>query len=183
MSSSSNPDSFRQNLWAPWRIEYLRRLDDESDRPEGYCFICDYRDRPSDDRDNLVLWRTEHSLVVFNGYPYTNGHLLICPLAHIGKLEDLSDRQMLELMQLSRDAKRLLSEAISPHGFNLGVNLGRCAGAGLPGHLHVHLVPRWNGDTNFMSVLTDVRVISQSLHALYDELIELSKKLELPMNR
>lgn len=165
----------RKNLWAPWRIKYIQGLSEKSD-----CFICDYLKKPEDDCDNLVLWRSKHSIVLFNKFPYNNGHLLIAPVRHIGDLSDVSNEEMLEFMQMTRDCQEVLKEAIKPHGFNVGMNFGRCAGAGLPDHMHIHIVPRWNGDTNYMHVCSDTDVISQSLTELYDELKEISSAKNLP---
>lgn len=169
------------NLWAPWRIGYLKSLDakDKNPDPKG-CFLCQYRDQPDQDRENLVFWRTDRCMVVFNRFPYTGGHMLIAPAQHVPGLEDLEDATMLEMMKLARDAQAVLRKVIRPHGFNLGVNINRCAGAGLPDHIHMHLVPRWDGDTNFMSITGDVRVISQSLDEMYRELSEAAAELGLP---
>lgn len=165
----------RKNLWAPWRVKYIQGLSQESD-----CFLCDYYSTPRKDNENLLLWRTEHAFVVFNKFPYNNGHLLIAPVRHIASLDDASDDELLCLMGLVRDCQKALSLIIKPHGFNVGMNFGRCAGAGLPDHLHIHVVPRWNGDTNYMHVCSDTDVISQSLIDLYDELIEVSQSENLP---
>ncbi|MBU0639132.1 MAG: HIT domain-containing protein [Planctomycetes bacterium] len=151
---------FHKNVWAPWRMEYIAGLAEPAD---GECFFCHYRDHPEDDQRNGVLWRRERSLTVLNRFPYTNGHLLVAPTAHIGDLEALPDEVLTELTLRIRDAQRVLGAAVHAHGFNIGMNLGRCAGAGLPEHLHWHVVPRWKGDTNFMPVVGDVRVISQGL--------------------
>lgn len=164
-----------KNLWAPWRIEYIRELEEKSE-----CFLCDYASNASGDEENLVLWRTAKSVVVFNRFPYNNGHLMIAPIRHIGGLDEADDEELLELMKLTRDCKKVLSAAISPHGFNVGINFGRCAGAGLPGHVHIHIVPRWDGDTNFMAVCGDTDVISQSLVELYGQLRKLSEEMQLP---
>lgn len=165
----------RKNLWAPWRIGYIQGLD----KKDG-CFICRDAESPQDDDKNLVLWRTERSIVVLNHYPYNNGHLLIAPIRHIADLEQAEDEELLELTKLIRESQKALSEAIKPHGFNVGMNFGRCAGAGLPGHLHIHLVPRWEGDTNFMSVCGEAKVISQSLTELLNLLKQVSKEHHLP---
>ncbi|MFQ5425310.1 MAG: HIT domain-containing protein [Phycisphaerae bacterium] len=170
-------DEFRENIWAPWRMEYIHSLAG-SDGPG--CFLCDYRDHPGDDAANHVVWRTDETIVVMNRFPYTNGHLLIAPCSHKGDLDDVDDREMQCLWWMTRDAKRLLANALGPHGFNIGMNFGRCAGAGLPEHLHIHIVPRWNGDTNFMAVLGDVRVVPQSLDRLWQRLREVSVELSLP---
>ena len=168
------------NLWAPWRIQYLKSLDEDSPDNANGCFLCNYWNAPEKDTDNLVLWRTQQCMVLFNRYPYTGGHLLVAPADHVGSLEMLPDERMLEMMQLTRDAQIVLSHAIKPHGFNVGININRCAGAGLPDHLHLHLVPRWDGDTNFMAVTGKVRVISQALDELYAQLKAISAELNLP---
>ena len=151
-----------KNLWAPWRIGYVQGLAEKSD-----CFICDYLKRPDDDAQNLVLWRSSHCVMLLNRFPYNNGHLLIAPTAHKADLQELTDAEMLELMQMVARAQQTLTKAIKPQGFNVGLNLGRCAGAGLPGHLHFHIVPRWEGDTNFMAITGEVRVIPQALADSY----------------
>ncbi len=166
----------RKNLWAPWRVKYIQGIAGET----GGCFLCDYLATPEKDKDNLLLWRTKQAFVVFNKFPYNNGHLLIAPNRHIADFSDASDAEMLCMMKLVRDCQAVLSKAVNPHGFNVGMNFGRCAGAGLPGHAHIHVVPRWNGDTNYMHVCSDTDVISQSLDDLYDKLIEISQTEQLP---
>jgi len=176
-----------KNLWAPWRIRYVQGLDKEpfageknktaADEKTG-CFICHDIKHPQDDDESLVLWRTEKNIVILNRYPYNNGHLLIAPVRHIPNLDDASDEEMLEMNKLIRESQKALSQAIKPHGFNVGMNFGRCAGAGLPGHLHIHVVPRWDGDTNFMAVCANTDVISQSL----TELLKLLKKISTEHN-
>jgi ATP adenylyltransferase len=151
-------------LWAPWRLNYILVA---KDKPADSCFVCDALGA-SDDRENLVVLRTERSVVMLNRFPYNNGHLLIAPQAHKGQLEQLTDEEMLDLMRCLRRMTTVLRAVLEPHGFNIGVNLGRTAGAGLPGHFHWHMVPRWEGDTNFMPVLAETKVINQSLQALYD---------------
>jgi ATP adenylyltransferase len=165
----------RKNLWAPWRIEYIKSL-----AGENGCFICDYLKTPQQDTEHLVLWRTELSIVVFNRFPYNNGHLLIAPNRHIPDFSNARDEEMLDIMKLTRDCQTVLDKAIKPQGFNVGMNFGRCAGAGLPEHMHVHVVPRWQGDTNYMNVCSDVDVISQSLGELYEQLRQISLKENLP---
>jgi len=164
----------RKNLWAPWRIEYIQKLTNEHG-----CFICHNIQNQQDDDKNFVLWRTEYCIVVLNKFPYNNGHLLIAPLRHIEGLQETDEQEMLELIKLVRDCQKVLQEAIGPHGFNVGANFGRCAGAGLPGHMHIHVVPRWRGDTNFMSVCSDTDVVSQSLRELFKELKKISSKASL----
>ena len=159
-----------RNLWAPWRMEYIRSLGDEV-KDEG-CFLCRYWERPADDRKNHVIWRTESAFVVMNRFPYTNGHLLIAHARHQGDLTDLTEAELGRMTATIRDAVALLRKAVSPEGFNIGYNIGRCAGAGLPDHLHAHIVPRWSGDTNFMAVIDNVRVVPDSLDALWATLVE-----------
>jgi ATP adenylyltransferase len=165
----------RKNLWAPWRMEYIRGLS-----TTGTCFLCDDIAAPDRDAENFVLWRTEHGVVVFNRFPYNNGHMLIAPRRHIATLAEANDIELLELLKLTRDVQAVLQEAIAPHGFNIGINFGRCAGAGLPDHLHIHLVPRWDGDTNYMAVCAQTDVISQSLHDLYAQLQRISRDQGYP---
>ena len=172
----------RENLWAPWRIGYIQGLDkgDSSQEQKKGCFICHNLRSPEDDDKNLVLWRTDKTIVVLNRYPYNNGHLLIAPARHIPDLSEAGDDENLEMIQLIRESQKALSMAIKPQGFNVGMNFGRCAGAGLPGHLHIHVVPRWNGDTNFMAVCGGTDVISQSLTELLDLLKQISAEHHLP---
>ena len=165
----------RENLWAPWRIPYIKGLE----KREG-CFLCYNLAHPEQDAENLVMWRAPRSLVVLNRFPYNNGHLLIAPARHIADLGETTDEEMLELTQLIREAQRALSMTIRPHGFNVGLNFGRCAGAGLPEHMHIHVVPRWDGDTNFMNVCSETDVISQSLVDLLAEIRQASAEHGLP---
>ena len=168
-------DAENKNLWAPWRINYIQQLSEKSE-----CFICEDLENPQDDEKNLVLWRTRHCVVILNRFPYNNGHLLIAPVRHIGELDQADENELLELMQLVRESQKALTLAIKPHGFNVGINFERCAGAGLPGHLHIHVVPRWDGDTNFMAVCSDTDVISQSLDELFGQLKKVSTENNLP---
>jgi ATP adenylyltransferase len=156
-------------LWAPWRLSYVT-----ASRPPGTdegCFICQGL-AEQNDRRNLIALRTAHSVVVLNKFPYNNGHLLIAPRAHKGRLADLDPAELLDTMQAVNRMVAVLDELMHPEGYNIGLNLGKAAGAGLPGHLHWHLVPRWNGDTNFMPVLAETKVIVQSLETLYDLLVD-----------
>ncbi len=165
----------RKNLWAPWRIKYIQGLNESGD-----CFICYNQQNPQDDDKNLVLWRTDKSIVILNRFPYNNGHLLIAPARHIPDFDKATDEELLEMLKLVRESQKALSMAIKPHGFNVGMNFGRCAGAGLPEHLHIHIVPRWDGDTNFINVCSDTDVISQSLTELLESLKQISKEYNLP---
>jgi ATP adenylyltransferase len=154
-------------LWAPWRLAYVTTAKDAP--AEGDCFFCRGL-AGDDDRANLIVHRGPRCVVVLNRFPYNNGHLLVAPRAHKASPDDLDDLETLEIFDVLRRALRLLKAQMQPDGFNVGLNLGRAAGAGLPGHLHWHVVPRWGGDTNFMPVLADVRVIVQSLDALWQML-------------
>jgi ATP adenylyltransferase len=153
------------HLWAPWRLAYITR--EAPKKPDDDCFICRGL-AEADDRKNLIVHRTPFGAVVLNRFPYNNGHLLIAPRAHKGRLDELTPEEVFDLQQTLVRVVAVLERLMKPEGFNIGLNLGKVAGAGLPGHLHWHVVPRWNGDTNFMPVLADVRVIAQSLDALYD---------------
>ena len=157
-----------ETLWAPWRLNYIANAVDKNTTapPANGCFLCRYRD-DTHDAQNYVVDRSEHSLIVLNRFPYNNGHLLIAPREHKATLDELSDAELLDLQVQLRRMVKLLSLVMGAEGFNVGLNLGRVAGAGLPGHLHWHIVPRWNGDVNFMPVIADAKVIPQSLDALY----------------
>lgn len=157
-------------LWAPWRLSYITLPKDRPTTGEE-CFICRAAAGTAD-RANLVVHRTELSVVMLNLYPYNNGHLLVMPRAHKARLDELSPEETLDLQFTIRKLVGILEKRMKPDGFNIGLNLGRAAGAGVPGHLHWHIVPRWNGDSNFMTAVGDVRVLSQSLEALYDLLAE-----------
>jgi ATP adenylyltransferase len=169
---------FNRNIWTPWRMAYIDAL--EGKPAAGDCFLCRYREAPSDDESNGVLWRTARTLVVLNRFPYTNGHLMVAPTAHVGAFEDLADDVLCEMTLRLRDAKRVLGEVVGAQGFNIGINLGHCAGAGLPEHVHWHIVPRWVGDTNFMAILDDVRLIPQALTALREKFLAAAARLGLP---
>jgi ATP adenylyltransferase len=147
-------------------MEYISQLNE----PKGGCFLCRANETPQDDEKNFVLQRGEHCLIILNRFPYSSGHMLIAPYAHTGNLDKIDDPTMLEMMQLLRKMRHLLEHAFHAEGFNVGINLGHCAGAGLPDHVHMHIVPRWSGDTNFMSVLDGVRVIPEAIDRTYQKL-------------
>jgi ATP adenylyltransferase len=158
-----------EQLWAPWRLSYVA-----GEKPPGEtdpCFLCKGLCE-NEDRRNLIVYRGPLSVVVLNRYPYNNGHLLIAPRAHKGHPAELEPAEILETQTTLTRMIQALDGLMHPEGYNVGLNLGRVAGAGLPGHLHWHLVPRWNGDTNFMPVLAGAKVIPQALEALYDMLTE-----------
>jgi ATP adenylyltransferase len=160
-----------ETLHAPWRMDYIRSLQNQPSGKPDDCFICQAAGDESQRRERLVLWTTPHSIVLMNKFPYTNGHLLVAPRAHKADPEELSPEELLDMQSQTVAAMKLLRRTMSPQGFNIGINLGRCAGAGLPGHLHQHIVPRWNGDVNFMAVVGTVRIVPQALSQLYDELM------------
>ena len=156
-----------RNLYAPWRMEYITAP------PQPGCLFCRVQEAPpADDRQNLVVHRDAGGVVLLNRYPYNSGHLLVAPRAHAGSLVDLDDGQTLGLGRLVRRSLVVLGEAMAPDGYNTGVNLGRVAGAGIPDHVHVHIVPRWDGDTNFMPVLGEVKVIGEHLDRTWQKVSE-----------
>ena len=174
-----------QRLWAPWRMGYVSRQPsaEPSTVPttwlpeaEHSCFLCrssaHHEAQAEADKVNLVVARTLHTLVILNRYPYNNGHLLIAPLRHVGGLGELSPDEHQSCMDSLAQMMDVLSARIKAQGFNIGLNQGEVAGAGVPGHLHWHLVPRWAGDKNFMPVVSDTHVISQSLEALWETLMD-----------
>ena len=150
-------------LWAPWRSVYIHR------KPGKKCVFCDVR-RSKNNRFHFVLKRTPHSISLLNLFPYNPGHLLVAPKRHVASLVQLKDGELLDLFRLVNEATRRLQKVLKPSGMNIGVNLGRQGGAGILGHVHVHIVPRWNGDTNFMSVIAKTKVISESLAAIHRKL-------------
>lgn len=154
-----------EKLWAPWRIKYVAMPEQDK---KG-CIFCD-KPATSEDKKNLIIYRGEHSFVLMNLFPYNNGHLLIAPYKHTNELSELIGEEKLELMDLLVLCHKVISEKMSPHGFNVGMNLGQVAGAGVKDHLHFHIVPRWNGDTNFMPIFSDVKVVSEGLEQTWEKL-------------
>ena len=154
-------------LWAGWRSEYV--ADPNTGRDDQGCIICRLIEA-NDDVEALVLERAPHTITVMNLYPYGSGHLMVAPLAHVGSIEDLDDEANVALARAQVRAVEAIRRAYEPDGINYGANLGRAAGAGVPGHLHVHVLPRWNGDTNFMTTVAEVRVLPESLRVGYDKL-------------
>jgi len=153
-----------ERLYSPWRSQYIETYD----KVEG-CFLCNAL-KSSEDEKNLVLYRGDKVFVIMNLYPYNAGHVLVCPNEHIGDFGSLDRETLCELSEVSQLMLKAIKEALNPDGFNMGYNLGRVAGAGLESHLHNHIVPRWNGDTNFMPVLAEVKVISQELRDIYHKI-------------
>jgi ATP adenylyltransferase len=153
-----------RNLWAPWRISYI-----QGPKPEG-CIFCRIPEKDRD-RENLVVFRGERIYAILNRYPYTAGHLMVVPNRHASRPGDLTAEEASELWNLLVRSQQALDAVFHPHGYNVGLNLGKVAGAGIDEHLHLHVVPRWAGDTNFLPVLDDVRLISQHLLDMYDALV------------
>lgn len=154
-----------KQLWAPWRIGYVR----PKKRYKG-CLLCHIAKRKKADRKNLVILRSQLAFCLLNKFPYNNGHIMICPISHKKDLGQLSTEEALDLFELLKQTQALLNKVLSPQGFNVGINLGSRAGAGIDKHLHIHLVPRWKGDTNFMPVISGTKVISESLSELLKNL-------------
>jgi ATP adenylyltransferase len=152
-----------KHIWSPWRLEYLT-----APKTDG-CVFC-HAVQSDEDRENLVLIRGEHGLLILNRFPYNNGHFMVVPYAHVPSLEDLDAPVLTEMMLLLNQGLAALRGAMTPEGFNVGANLGRVAGAGIEDHVHIHAVPRWAGDTNFMPVVGDMRVVPQTWLQTYDQL-------------
>ncbi len=152
-----------KQIWAPWRIQYI-----EMEKPEG-CIFCD-KPKENSDVQNYILYRGEKNFVIMNSYPYNPGHLIVAPYEHIANMEDLSDEALYEHWRMVNFSLKILRQVYKPGGFNVGINMGRAAGAGVEKHVHTHIVPRWNGDTNFMQVMADVKVMPQALAETYEKL-------------
>jgi ATP adenylyltransferase len=164
-------------LWAPWRASYVRDASGQAGADQA-CFLCRGL-AGREDRDNGLVWRRDHSAVFLNRYPYNNGHLLVAPTVHRGTLGELSGADLMEPLETVQAAVNILDRMLRPQGYNIGLNQGKSAGAGLPGHLHWHIVPRWDGDTNFMPVIGHAKVIVESLYEFYDRFVaELALRTE-----
>jgi ATP adenylyltransferase len=164
-----------KRLWTPWRIPYLKA---PKGAVTGGCIFCDkVRADPSEDRENLLLLRGKRAFIMLNLFPYTNGHMMVAPYDHCGELTALDNETLLEMMLLVGNGIRALRLTMNPQGYNVGANLGRVAGAGVEDHVHFHIVPRWNGDTNFMPVLAETRMIPELLPDTYDSLRDALAKI------
>jgi ATP adenylyltransferase len=148
-------------VWSPWRMEYIRR----EDPPDG-CIFCD-APQHEDSVENLIVHRGKHAYVILNRYPYTSGHVMVIPFDHISTMDALPEETVSEMMSLTRTAMRVIAEIYNPEGFNFGANLGVVAGAGIANHIHFHIVPRWGGDTNFMTAISATRVLPEELGETY----------------
>ena len=154
-------------LWSPWRYDYITG---SGSAKSGGCVFCDILNNPASDEENFILHRAEFNFVILNIYPYGTGHLMILPFAHLGNLGDADKNTTDEMMDLTKQATRALTEIYQPEGFNLGMNLGKAGGAGVAGHFHMHVLPRWFGDVNFMTAIGQTRAIPESLRTTYDKL-------------
>ena len=152
-----------EQIWAPWRIKYIQMAQIEG------CILCD-KPKENNDALNYILYRGDKNFVIMNSYPYNPGHLMIAPYRHIANLEELTDEELHEHFNIVSRSIRLLKQVFKPDGFNLGINMGKVAGAGINDHIHTHIVPRWQGDTNFMPVLSDVKVVPEALTETYEKL-------------
>lgn len=161
-------------LWAPWRMEYIL-----SDQIDDTCILCPGTDR-SKDENRLILYVGSLSMVMMNRFPYVNGHLMVAPVRHVPSLEPLLSEEMQDVLIMVRRSIKVLMKVMSPEGFNVGLNLGKVAGAGVEEHMHFHIVPRWNGDTNYMTVLGEVRVIPEHIEETYHKLLPHFKELATP---
>jgi ATP adenylyltransferase len=165
------PKAEIETLWCPWRVEYFER---EARDPN----FLEEAARASDDAAHLVITRRKNAFLMMNRYPYAVGHLMAVPYRKTAEFSSLGDNEVLELWELARHAQELLRATMKAQGFNIGLNLGECAGAGVPDHLHLHIVPRWNGDTNFMPIISGTRTLSDGLRGLYDKLIAAQARIE-----
>ena len=167
MSGSRGAGAAMERLWTPWRMQYVASTAEAAE----VCLFCDKPSQPTDrDRDNLLLHRSERAYVLMNLYPYNSGHLMVAPYQHTADLGGLDPSTAAEIVALTQRAVRALEQEYRPHGFNIGMNLGRVAGAGIPDHLHMHIVPRWGGDTNFMPVTADTKVMPETLDRTFERL-------------
>src|SRR5438045_535944 len=171
MSKDEFPNKEVETLWAPWRVEYFQK------EPRDRDFLAT-AGRASDDAEHLVITRRKNAFLMMNRYPYTVGHLMVVPYRKVAELSALGENEVIDLWNLVVHAQSLLRTAARAQGFNIGLNLGECAGAGVADHLHVHIVPRWSGDTNFMPVIAGTKTISEGLRGLYEKLIDTQSKME-----
>ncbi|TAL70179.1 MAG: HIT domain-containing protein [Bacteroidetes bacterium] len=166
-------------LWSPWRSKYIQSFKDETHKneSENRCIFCDALEQDGKDKEMLIVTRRDKCFVILNKYPYNGGHIMVAPNRHISSLEELEDDEIFALIKTIKKSIKVLEHISKPHGFNIGVNQGRVAGAGIPGHIHFHIVPRWNGDTSFMPVVSDTKIVSQSLEETQEIISKTFKEL------
>jgi ATP adenylyltransferase len=164
-----------KQIWAPWRIEYIKHNQNltchkerKTRNKKERCFLCDFKKKT--DEDILILYRGKHSFIIMNRYPYNPGHLMIAPYRHIGLIEKCNNKETGEMFTFIQKSITALKKSMQPEGFNIGCNLGLVAGAGVPGHIHIHIIPRWLGDTNFMPIVGKTKVINEELYSMYHRL-------------
>jgi ATP adenylyltransferase len=166
-------------LWSPWRSKYIQSFKDEKSRNESgnTCIFCDALNAEGKEKEMLVVERREKCFVILNKFPYNGGHIMVAPVRHISNLEELDDDEIYAMITTIKESIKVLQHISQPHGFNIGVNQGRVAGAGIPGHIHFHIVPRWNGDTSFMPVVSDTKIVSQSLEETQETVSKVFQEL------
>lgn len=163
-----------EKLWSPWRSKYIESFKPGTEKKDG-CLFCRVITE-NKDKENYVVHRGKKAFIIMNLYPYNSGHLMAAPYKHCSKLGELNEDEMAECNALINKGCKILDETLSPHGYNIGMNIGRAAGAGIEDHIHYHIVPRWNGDTNFMPVLNEVKVVSQMMDEIYEKLKKAAEK-------
>jgi ATP adenylyltransferase len=164
-------------LWAPWRSQYIDTFNDKKEQKKEECFFCAAIEDRGAEAERLVVYRGETAIIMLNRYPYNGGHLLIAPYRHVGDLCELTTSESSEIMALAQLSIKALKTMSSPHAFNIGMNLGREAGAGAPDHMHMHVIPRWNGDTGFVTAISDIKIISQALSDTQRELSKIFREI------
>ena len=157
-------------LWSPWRYQYVSRT-----VPDSVCIFCE-KPAQQKDRENHILYRGEHNFVLLNLFPYTSGHLMIAPYQHVARMGEADDQALIEMIRLAADAERALTEVYRPQGLNVGMNLGECAGAGIAGHIHMHVLPRWMGDANFMTTVGETRVLPEDIDTTYQRILPVFRR-------
>lgn len=166
-----------KQLWAPWRAEYIQGNNEHNKEEQGHCIFC--KEYITNNKNTLCLYKGTFAAVMMNKFPYNNGHLLVYPFKHTASLEDIGSEETLEIFGLIRESTTILRTEMKPDGFNIGINLGKAAGAGIDKHMHFHIVPRWNGDTNFMPVMSEVKILPEHLLSTYNKLYPHFQKLNI----
>jgi len=166
-----------ERIWSPWRSQYIDNLNAEKNKTEKKCFLCEaINSKESSNKENLIVARREKCIIIMNKYPYNSGHILIVPLRHIADFSELENEELVSIMNTIQEVVAAMKKLFNPHGFNIGINIGQAAGAGLPDHLHFHIVPRWNGDANFTATVADIKIIS---HSIEDTRAKLAEQLKI----
>ena len=165
-----------EKMWSPWRSKYIDSFKPGNSKDDDECLFCRIQ-KEDKDKENFLIHRSEKSFIIMNLYPYNSGHLMIVPYKHAPSLKVLDKDTYLDCMNMLNLGCEILHDSIFPHGFNIGANIGRVSGAGIDGHIHFHIVPRWDGDTNFMPVLNDVKVVSEAMEDTYQKLVKTLSKL------